>query len=388
MGEAEWIELTNAADADIDSDSDGWSNWQEYFLETDPRDITSGVKAPRIDRQPSSQTVGSGKTAHFDVLTSASIPLSFQWWFKSQPLLNANEPSLNIQDVQLDHVGDYFVVVANGAGSVRSSMAHLTAIEPPDILSQPQSVAVNPGTNVTLSVLASSLNSAVRYQWKFNGTALPDATRSTLSLTDVQSVSEGDYSVVVFDDLGERTSLTARLTVKVKPVIVVQPTPASQTVVAGDTAQLTVSASGSLPMTFRWRRGTSSTTYTNMTIFTNTCVLLFPNVVTNLAGKWSVNITNLAGTSNPFYSSNAELVVLSRPVISLQPVVQSTQNEIELRWTSMVGKHYRVQFKNHLNEANWSDLPADIVAVSPSSTVGDTLPLQTQQRYYRVVQLP
>lgn len=308
----------NAADADSDTDGDGFTAWQEYQMGTSPSDAASTLVAPKLVSSPASQSIGSGKTLTLSVGVSGSEPLQYQWWFRGLPLVGATQASLVLKDVQSDFGGDYFVVAGNAAGSVRSDMARLTVVNPPGIFEQPQALIVNPGSNVTLRVVAESDLAPITYQWRFNGVDIPGQMDSQLALGAVQLPQEGDYSVLVANPLAQTLSQTARLTVKVKPIIVVQPTPTNQVAAVGDSVSFTVTATGSLPMSFRWRRGTVNVT--NITLMSGTCVFTLPNVQTNQAGKYSVAITNLAGATSPAFSSNADLVVLFRPVITNQPV--------------------------------------------------------------------
>jgi dienelactone hydrolase len=172
------------------------------------------------------------------------------------------------------------------------------------IATQPQSRNVVRGGNVTFSVLATSAQ-PIAYQWRFNGTDLPTATNSTFTLTNVQPTDAGSYTVVVADGITTLTSQAATLTVGERPAITVQPE--SQTVHVGDTVSLSVSAAGTLPLSYRWRRGVA--TVTNMILGETTAVLTLTNVQTNQAGNYTVLITNLFGVAPP--SSTAVLTVLS-----------------------------------------------------------------------------
>src|SRR5687768_4596063 len=67
----------------------------------------------------------------------------------------------------------------------------------PVITAQPQSQSVVLGSNATFSVSVSG-SAPFQYIWRFNGTNLPGATNSTLSLSAVQSNQAGAYSVYVF----------------------------------------------------------------------------------------------------------------------------------------------------------------------------------------------
>jgi hypothetical protein len=86
------------------------------------------------------------------------------------------------------------------------------------IATQPGSQTVVAGTNVILSVQAGG-TPPLRYQWRFYGTNLADATDSALTLTNVMPVQAGNYSVVVTNDYGPSvTSSVVALTVTTVPL--------------------------------------------------------------------------------------------------------------------------------------------------------------------------
>lgn len=77
---------------------------------------------------------------------------------------------------------------------------------------QPQGQIAIAGQSATFAVSASgSPNPA--YQWRFNGTSIPGATGSSLTLSNVQLVNAGSYSVVVTNPSGQIASAPAKLTV-------------------------------------------------------------------------------------------------------------------------------------------------------------------------------
>src|SRR5262249_27267470 len=118
------------------------------------------------------------------------------------------------------------------------------------IVTQPQSRSVVRGANVTLSVSATSAR-PITYQWQFNGTHVSGAVSNTLILSNVQQPNAGNYNVVLSDGVDTLTSQTAVLNVGDRPVITIQPQ--NQTAVVGSDVTFSVTASGSLPMWFRWR---------------------------------------------------------------------------------------------------------------------------------------
>jgi hypothetical protein len=170
----------------------------------------------------------------------------------------------------------------------------------------PRSQSVTNGLNYTNSVSAYGTG-LLRYQWQFNGTDIPNATNAMLFILNVGLTNSGAYTVRVSDDRGSALSLPGVLTVLVKPVITLQPQ--SQAAVEGANVTLTVAASGTTPITFRWRR--NNITFTNGIINstpTNSSLTL-TNVKTSDDGvSFNVAITNLAGAASSL-SSNAILTV-------------------------------------------------------------------------------
>jgi hypothetical protein len=173
------------------------------------------------------------------------------------------------------------------------------------IHTQPRSQNVARGGSVTFAVSATTPNPPLRYQWQFDGEAIAGATNASFTIPNAQSNHEGVYSVVVSDQAEAVTSRSATLTVGDRPAITEQPQ--SQTVYVGDTVSFTVSATGALPLSYRWRK--DSLTVTNLTLNATTAALTLTNVQANHAGNYTVVVTNLFGAAP--VSSNAVLTVLS-----------------------------------------------------------------------------
>ncbi|MSU59926.1 MAG: PKD domain-containing protein, partial [Pedosphaera sp.] len=88
---------------------------------------------------------------------------------------------------------------------------------PPVIVTQPQSLAVNQGSNATFTVSATG-TPPLGYQWRFNGANLAAATATALTITSAQSADAGSYTAVVTNSGGAATSAVATLTVNLPPV--------------------------------------------------------------------------------------------------------------------------------------------------------------------------
>ena len=109
---------------------------------------------------------------------------------------NSDEGALNIDNLR---VGTSFAdVVSDGSGQA------------PAITSQPQNQNVTNGNSVTFSVNATG-TPPLGYQWQFNGTNLPGATTSNLTLTGVTFAQAGFYACVVTNAAGSTISAPAAL---------------------------------------------------------------------------------------------------------------------------------------------------------------------------------
>ena len=272
------------------------------------------ITAPTVSTQPSSQTVTAGQTASFSVSASGTAPFTYQWRKNGSNIVGATSSTYTTPVTSsADNGAVYSVVVGNNAGTVTSSNANLTVNHSPIISIQPGSQTVNAGQTASFGVVATG-SATFTYQWTKNGSNISGATASTYTTPATTSADNGAvYAVSISNAHGTVTSSNATLTVITAPTVSTQPS--DQTVTAGQTASFSVSASGTAPFTYQWRKngsnisGATSSTYTTP--------------VTSFADHgavYSVVVGNNAGTAT---SSNATLTVYSAPVISTQPDSQT-----------------------------------------------------------------
>jgi hypothetical protein len=186
----------------------------------------------------------------------------------------------------------------------------LTVTEPSASIS-PASQTVPPGFTPSLT-FSTTLPAPLLIQWRRNGIILPDETNRVLLISNMQSEDAGEYSVTA-------TQPALRLTVTPPPatlsgpiVIIQQPQP--RTIPRGSNATFRVAADGLAPLTYQWFcNGAEVNDATNAS-------LVITNAQLAQQGTYSVVISNSYGTAS---SSNATLMVLVRPAITLHPVSQS-----------------------------------------------------------------
>ena len=133
----------------------------------------------------------------------------------------------------------------------------------PMILTQPANQTNSVGTTATFSIAASG-SSPLSYFWSRNSAFISGATNSSYSTNNVQLSDNGSqFSCVVSNAYGTTNSLVATLTVLALPPSITQQ-PANLTVPVGGTASFSVTATGSLPLSYFWmRNGTAIAGATN-----------------------------------------------------------------------------------------------------------------------------
>ena len=275
------------------------------------------LSAPAIRSQPAARTVTAGQTATFSVEATGTAPLRYQWRKNGSNISGATSSTYTTPGASLGDSGaGYSVVVSNAAGTVTSNSAALTvalATVAPAINTQPANRTVTAGETATFWVTATGTG-PFNYQWKKNGTDISGATSSSYTTPATSSADSGaQYSVVVSNSAGTVASSSATLTVTVPPAISTQP--ASQTVMAGQTASFSVAATGTAPLTYQWRKnGSNISGATSSTYTTPATVSADNNAV------FTVVVSNSAGT---VASNSATLTVIAPPAISTQPAART-----------------------------------------------------------------
>ncbi len=168
---------------------------------------------------------------------------------------------------------------------------------PITITTQPVSKAVNPNTAVTFTVAATG-SSPITYQWqKLNAvtTLFEDITGETstsYAIASVVEANQGDYRVIVTNAAGSVPSNTVTLSVN-DPVAIVAPLIASQTVALNSTVTFTVTATGSEPKKYQWRK--NGTNLVNSAVITGatSATLTITGAQLTHAGDYSVVISNM-----------------------------------------------------------------------------------------------
>jgi hypothetical protein len=146
-----------------------------------------------------------------------------------------------------------------------STTATITVATPPTIMTQPQSQTVASGTTAVLSVTATG-TAPLSYQWYVGSsgtTTNPIAGATAQNYTTPALMTTTTYWVRVSNAAGSANSMTVTITV-MPPIATTDPAittqPQSQTIAPGTTAALSVTATGTAPISYQWYVGSSGTT--------------------------------------------------------------------------------------------------------------------------------
>ncbi len=180
------------------------------------------------------------------------------------------------------------------------------------ITAQPDNQSVKVGTTANFSVVATG-SGTLTYQWKKNGAAVSGATAASYTTPATTNSDNGStFSVVVTDGSANVTSSSATLTVTataVAPSITAQP--ANATVAAGQAATFSVTASGTSPLSYQWKKNGAAISGATSRSYTTPATTSSDN-----ASTFEVTVTNSVSSVS---SNSATLTVNLPPSITAQP---------------------------------------------------------------------
>ncbi len=276
--------------------------------------VTSSVAAltlnvaVKITTQPVGAALNAGAAKTLSVVATGTAPLNYQWRRNGAAISGATAAAYTIASAQESNVGVYDVSVGNVVGTVTSGTASVTLNVAPSIVSQPSGIVVNPGKAAAFTVVAGG-TAPFTYQWRKNGVSISGATAATYTVASAQAANAGTYDVVVKNAAGSATSASATLGVNTAASIATQPT--ALTVNPGVEAIFKVTAAGTAPLTYQWRKG-------GIAIAGGTgASYAIRSAQGSDAGSYDVVVGNMVGS---VVSTTAKLALNVAPTITVQPV--------------------------------------------------------------------
>ncbi len=339
-----------------------------------------------IDQQPINATVVAPATASFTVVGSGGVSPTLQWerfdvgtatWGPVQTGTGGTTATYTTAATTLADNGARFRVVISdtqGQPAINSNEVTLTVttgIVAPTITTQPRATSANAGSSATFSVVATGTSLA--YQWRFNGTPIAGQTSASLTLTNVQTVDAGSYTVVVSNlvngsHINSVTSIAATLTVSagtVMPTITTQPQATTATV--GSNATFSVVADGT-DLVYQWYFNGITGAIPGATAAS----LTLTNVQTGNAGSYMVVVSNLVNGS-PVNGVASIAATLTVNAVGCAVTIGGT-GQPHLQTDCFDVSSSRIEAGVQLI---WADLPDDVeillVQTAGSATAFDTI---------------
>jgi hypothetical protein len=252
--------------------------------------------------------------------------MAYQWYFEGNPIEGAVGASIRIENSSNEHQGGYHVVASNPVSTVTSEVGTLVVNLPPAVASHPAGGTVVSGGDTSFVVEVTGTG-PFTYKWQRDGVDIDGATAPTLTLTDVSSVDDALYTVLVENPYGLTVSDPAKLEVTLPVSITGQP--ADTHVVLDGTLALSVTATGTGPFEYQWYRGDEKIEGAVE------AEMQLPNMTRLKDGLYRVEVKNLLGAM----FSRAAAVVVDEPVtITVQPGGATLlQGEDAVMWALATG---------------------------------------------------
>ncbi len=269
--------------------------------------------APTIYYQPGNVAFTIGDTINLYASVSGTSPMTFVWKRGTTTLAGSTSSSYTKANAGAADAGTYSFTATNIAGSVTSSSftVSVNPLSPPVFYYGPGNATVETGGYLSLYASVSG-GGVVTYQWRKDGVAIAGATSSSYYKSPVTAADAGSYTVVATNGAGSTTSSAAIVTVSAPVAPTVTSISGPVTVMVGDSFSLSVSAYGTGPLSFQWRKdGTAISGATNG-YFSKS------NVQTGDAGLYSVLVSNAQGSAT---SGNVTVAISNArpPVINYHP---------------------------------------------------------------------
>jgi alpha-tubulin suppressor-like RCC1 family protein len=274
-----------------------------------------------------------------------------------------------------------------GALALRSGANHCLAILPatakPSIVSEPAAQSQVSGGTVTFTAKTAAAG-AVSYQWRYDGTNITGGTNATLTLTNVQTASQGNYTVVITTGTGTITSSNASLTLIPWPVPNVTTWTQPTNIWANYTSNVTLSvnvndlkgapASGCEWMIDGLGRSSDTISPTTYTIFgmSSDAEGTYSAVVSNPGGtrriNWRVRTANPGGLALWGADNDGQVDFPTDTITNVTAIAAGMSNSVAVLDNGTV-----MQWG-----ANWTNVPANLTnAVAVATGYWHTLALRS-----------
>ena len=261
--------------------------------------------APVISSQPSNHAAFNGCSPTFAVTVDGTGPFTYQWKKNGVDILNANDETLTLDNINGASAGNYSVVVTNSCGSVTSNSAILT-------------VSSRPSASITYGIhqWCSSVNSPQTVTRTGAAGGIYEAFPSELDIDPVTGTIIPSNSIpgtyIVTYTIGAESGCpviaTRWVTILTSPTLSINADFCGN----GGNVKLTANVIGPDPVTYIWSTGATSS-----------------EILADRSNAYSVTATNSQGCSVTSFIN----VIVSPGASSVQNIA-ICQNALPYTWNS------------------------------------------------------
>ena len=291
-----------------------------------------------ITKNPANASICAGNSAGFSVAATGT-GLTYQWRKGTVNLINgtnisgAKSDSLTIKSVSAsDTASNYNVIISNVCSSKDTSVnVSLSLNAVLAITKNPDNVSACTGNSIGFSVTATG--TGLTYQWRKgavnlnNGTNISGAKSDMLTINSASaSDAASDYNVIISNPCSSKdTSINVSLTINTQPTITAGPK--NQTVKAGNSANFSVTATGT-GIAYQWKKGKADLSNGgNISGATTAKLTINPVTAADSANDYYVIIS---GTCTPDSASGNATLSISSTTTGIANDNGNTNNAISI----------------------------------------------------------
>ncbi len=348
---------------------------------------TSLLSPPVITSQPQGRAVAVGSNVVMSVTAANNSNLKYRWRFNGNIIANATNSAFTIFNAQLTNAGTYSVIVSNATSATASADAVLSVNAAP-VLATIANRTIAENSLLTFVASATDTN-GLTFQLEAgapNGATMNSEGVFQWTPSEIQGGASYEISVRVLDNGTPALSDSESFTVMVSEAnrAPVMNTISNMFVNAGGTLTFTNFASDSDFPADSLSFSLGSDIFPEAALDSNsgTFTWVAENTETLVTNTISIVVTD-NGVPALSSTNQFELVVIPAPQIG--SMGSSEDGSMTLVWQTFSGKTYQMQFKNSLEENNWTDFGDPVVADGSTLSITDSSGLQS--RFYRLQQL-
>ena len=279
------------------------------------------IDIPQFNQSPSAATTCLNGAATFIAKLQPDTdgsPFGFQWLKDNRNFTGAGvitDEQLSLSNVQASDAGYYSLQSNNTCGINTSSTGRLTVVTTaPTITKQPSAINTCSGIQNAVTVMATSEDNILYYNWYKNGNLIANEIISQLSFNSISTADAGTYKVIVTNGCNLSNN-SNDVQVVVKEKVSLNVLIADKQICVGDNLREDISGSLSgvdINTTFQWKLNginlADASAGTSLTLL---------NITKSNDGLYSIDANNSCGASS---LNLFKLTTASLPEITTQPV--------------------------------------------------------------------